>query len=147
MIALGERLAGELRAGDVVALVGGLGAGKTHFTKGIVRGLGSAAEVTSPTFALVHEYSGGRLPVVHLDFYRLGSEAELAGLGWDELLDHGGVVVAEWADCFPAMLPGDALWVRIDLLPCGGRRVGWRRGSAEGAADGIEEAADGALGA
>ena len=123
MVALGRRLAEEMVGGEVIALTGGLGAGKTHLTKGIAAGLGCAGEVTSPTFSLVHEYSGGRLGLAHLDFYRLESPAELAALGWDELLDQGGVVVAEWADRFPEMLPGWTRWIRIELLPDGGRRV------------------------
>lgn len=123
MVALGRRLAEEMVGGEVIALTGGLGAGKTHLTKGIATGLGCAGEVTSPTFSLVHEHSGGRLGLAHLDFYRLESAAELAALGWDELLDQGGVVVAEWADRFPEMLPEWTRWIRIELLPGGGRRV------------------------
>ena len=123
MVALGRSLAEAMRGGEVIALTGGLGAGKTHLTKGIAAGLGCAGEVTSPTFSLVHEYSGGRLDLAHLDFYRLESAAELAALGWDELLDLGGVVVAEWADRFPEMLPEWTRWIRIELLPDGCRRV------------------------
>ena len=87
--------------GDCLALVGDLGAGKTHFTKGIVAGLGCDAAVTSPTFTLVHEYRGGRLPVFHFDFYRLESAAELLAIGWDDYLDEGGVAIVEWADNSP----------------------------------------------
>ena len=108
MEALGRDAAVAARPGMVIALVGGLGAGKTHWTKGFVAGLGSPAEVTSPTFGLVHEYPGGRFPVVHMDFYRMQSGHELLALGWDEYLDSGAVVVAEWADRFPALLPADA---------------------------------------
>ena len=88
---LGRQAAAQVSSGSVIALVGGLGAGKTHWAKGLVAGLGSAAEVTSPTFGLVHEYPGGRVPVFHLDFYRLETPEELLGLGWDEYLDAGGV--------------------------------------------------------
>ena len=86
MIAAGVSLAADLESGDVVALNGQLGAGKTHFSKGIVAGLGSGDEVTSPTFALVQEYHGGSLPVFHFDFYRLDEVSELLRLGWDEYL-------------------------------------------------------------
>ena len=111
MEALGAELAAGLAAGSVLALVGGLGAGKTRMVKGLARGLGFAGEVTSPTFSLVHEYRGGRLPLFHFDLYRLKDQQELLGIGWDEFLDEPGIVVAEWADLFP------------DLLPEGGRRV------------------------
>ncbi len=80
--------------------MGDLGAGKTHATKGIVAGLGSSMDVSSPTFTLVHEYTGGRLPAYHFDFYRLDSAAELPGIGWDDYLDANGVIIVEWADKF-----------------------------------------------
>ncbi len=122
MEALGREIAAGLGGGEVLALVGGLGAGKTRFTKGLVAGLGHEGEVTSPTFALMHEYRSGRLPVFHLDFYRLGSAEELIGIGWDEMLDEGGVVVAEWADRFPGMLPPEARVLAFEVVE-GGRRV------------------------
>ena len=120
---LGCQSALELREGNVIALVGGLGAGKTHWTKGLVAGLGSSAEVTSPTFGLVHEYAGGRLPVFHFDFYRIETPDELLALGWDEYLDAGGVVVAEWADKFPDLLPADTRWLVFSINGDGGRTV------------------------
>lgn len=123
MVALGERFAAGLGAGDVVALTGGLGAGKTHFCKGLVRGLGFAGEVTSPTFSLVHEYRGGRLPVFHFDLYRLKSADELLGIGWDEMLEEPGVTLVEWADLHPTLLPEHARWLRIETLPGGGRLI------------------------
>ena len=109
-LARGVRMAEGLRAGDVLALVGGLGAGKTHLTKGLVQGLGGEAAVSSPTFSLVHEYHGGRLPVFHFDWYRLESEAELLGIGWADYLDGEGVCVVEWADRFPGALPLGTQW-------------------------------------
>ena len=112
---LGRRAARDVRAGAVIALVGGLGAGKTRWTRGFAAGLGSTSEVTSPTFGLVHEYGGGRLVVYHLDFYRLASAGELIGLGWDEILESGGVVVAEWADKFPEVLPADTRWIEFSI--------------------------------
>ena len=120
---LGHAAAVRLRPGSVFALVGGLGAGKTHWTKGLVAGLGSSAVVTSPTFALVHEYPGGRMPVAHMDFYRLESAEELAALGWDEYLENCGVVIAEWADKFPEMLPDDSCWLFFEIGADGGRII------------------------
>lgn len=120
---LGREMAAITRSGTVIALVGGLGAGKTHWTKGFVAGAGSSAEVTSPTFGLVHEYPGGRFHVMHLDFYRLETAAELLALGWDELLDQGGVLIAEWADKFPELLPPETLWLHFSILSDGCRMV------------------------
>ncbi len=112
MMALGESLAEGLEAGDVVGLVGDLGAGKTHLTAGILRGLGESQAVTSPTFALVHEHHGGRLPVAHFDFYRMQDEQEALSIGWDEYLQGGSVLLVEWADKFDgALMPEDTLWL------------------------------------
>lgn len=123
MEALGESLATELAAGGVLALVGGLGAGKTRLAKGLARGAGYSGEVTSPTFALVHEYRGGRLPLFHFDLYRLKSADELLAIGWDEFLDGPGILIVEWADLFPELLPPETRWLRFEVLPEGGRRV------------------------
>jgi tRNA threonylcarbamoyladenosine biosynthesis protein TsaE len=123
MEALGAELAAGLEAGAVLALVGGLGAGKTRFVKGLAKGLGFSGEVTSPTFALVHEYRGGRLPLFHFDLYRLKDEQELLGIGWDEFFDEPGIVVAEWADLFPDLLPEGTQWLHFEVLPEGGRRI------------------------
>jgi tRNA threonylcarbamoyladenosine biosynthesis protein TsaE len=120
---LGRAAAADAHPGCVIALVGGLGAGKTHWTKGFVAGLGSSAEVTSPTFGLVHEYPGGRLPVFHLDFYRLDAPEELLGIGWDEYLDADGVIIAEWADKFPELLPESTVWLQFTILPDGLREL------------------------
>ncbi len=110
-LALGETLA----AGSVVALCGVLGAGKTHFSKGVVQGLGADDPVSSPTFSLVNEYRSGRLPVFHFDFYRLDSAEELIQIGWDDYLDEAGVILVEWADKFPELLPDGTLTYRIEL--------------------------------
>jgi tRNA threonylcarbamoyladenosine biosynthesis protein TsaE len=120
---LGRSAAAGAGPGSVIALVGGLGAGKTHWTKGFVAGMGSAAEVTSPTFGLVHEYPGGRLPVIHLDFYRLDAPEELLALGWDEYLEGGAVVIAEWADKFAELLPENTIWLHFNITPDGGREL------------------------
>ena len=126
MVAFGREMAAGLAGGEVLGLVGGLGAGKTHFAKGLAAGLGHDGEVTSPTFALVHEYRDGRLPVFHLDFYRLESAEALIGIGWDEMLDEGGIVVAEWADRFPELLPRGTTVLDFEVLPDGSRRVSQR---------------------
>ena len=115
MIALGAELAQELIDGSVIALCGGLGAGKTHLTKGLAAGLGCSGEVTSPTFSLAHEYTGGRLPMFHFDFYRMESEDEVVRIGWDEYLDAGGVIVVEWPHKFPNLLPRNTLWLTLEI--------------------------------
>ncbi|MFU8892225.1 MAG: tRNA (adenosine(37)-N6)-threonylcarbamoyltransferase complex ATPase subunit type 1 TsaE [Luteolibacter sp.] len=123
MRAHGSAFAGQVADGAVIALVGDLGAGKTHWTQGFVAGLGSDAKVTSPTFGLVHEYPGGRLPVFHFDFHRIDSPDELLAIDWDDYLDRPGVIVAEWADKFLEMMPPDAIWIHIEHHPHGGRGI------------------------
>jgi tRNA threonylcarbamoyladenosine biosynthesis protein TsaE len=117
----GMMAAAGAKPGDIFALVGDLGAGKTHWVKGLAAGLGSGAPVTSPTFTLVHEYTGGRLPLYHFDCYRLETPEELLGIGLDEYMDGRAVLAIEWADKFPAMLPAAARWVRFTIGP-GDRR-------------------------
>lgn len=124
----GRHLAAELHEGDVIALCGNLGAGKTQTTKGIVAGLEALEEVTSPTFTLVHEYTSGRLPVYHFDFYRMESEGEVVSLGWDEYLDEPGVMIVEWADRFPRLLPRHSRWFYLESTAECGRTV--REGDA-----------------
>lgn len=119
----GLDLAESLTEGTVIALCGNLGAGKTQMTKGIVRGLGSAADVTSPTFTLVHEYTDGRLPVFHFDFYRMESAGEVLSLGWDEYLDEKAVVIVEWADRFANLMPEHTRWIKIEALTPNTRTV------------------------
>ena len=109
---IGHGLGKLLEAGDVVCLSGGLGAGKTVFTKGVAGGLGVTDSVTSPTFAIINEYTG-RLPVYHVDVYRIDREEELADTGLDEYLYGNGVTIIEWADRFRGMLPGQCLWIEI----------------------------------
>ncbi len=96
-----------------MALRGDLSAGKTHFVKGIAAGLGIQMEATSPTFSLAHEYRGGRLPLYHMDFYRLDTAEQVLGIGFDEYLSSGGVTVIEWADKFPELIPASALWIHF----------------------------------
>ena len=113
-----QRIAREfgsaLPRGSVVALVGQLGAGKTQFVKGLVAGIGADAEVTSPTFTLIHEYIGGRLPVYHFDFFRIEDREAAERLGLDEYFFGDGVSVVEWADKFREIIPTDALWISFE---------------------------------
>ncbi len=114
-IALGERLARDLPAKQVVLLIGQLGAGKTTMAKGIVKGLGAAEpdEVSSPTFTLIHEY-GAR--VFHVDLYRLDEPCEAQTLGLEDLFDREAVVLIEWGERFPEMLPPERTEIRIRTL-------------------------------
>jgi tRNA threonylcarbamoyladenosine biosynthesis protein TsaE len=113
--ALGRRIASDVTPGTVLALQGDLGTGKTHFAKGLVAGIGSTAEVTSPTFTILHEYPGGRLPIYHFDFFRLENPARLAQIGFDEYLFGTGVCVIEWADRFTDLIPDQARWIRFEM--------------------------------
>ena len=110
---LGRRLAAVLTPGSVVAYTGDLGAGKTASTRGLARGLGIEGGVTSPTFTIVNEYEGGRMPLFHFDMYRLGGEEELFDIGWDDYLARGGVCAVEWSENVAGALEGDA--VRVDI--------------------------------
>ncbi len=132
-IAFGQAFAGTLESGDVVALCGELGAGKTHLVKGLVAGLGAECAVTSPTFTLIHEYRGGRLPVFHADWYRVEEEQELLKIGIDDYLAEEGVVIVEWADKFRAVLPARTRWIELRFLEDGTREVtdSGGQGSAE----------------
>ena len=105
----------EARKGDVFALTGDLGAGKTQFVKGFVAALESSAEVTSPTFVLIHEYADGRLPVYHFDFYRLENREAVLRLGFDEYVFGDGVSVIEWADRHPDLIPDEAKWLSFEI--------------------------------
>ncbi len=122
-MSFGRTQATVQRRGDVLALCGDLGAGKTHFVKGLAAGLGSEIAVTSPTFTLIHEYAGGRLPLYHFDFYRLEEEDEALKIGLDEYLDGDGVCVIEWADKFPALLPAHTRWYRFTHRADGTRGI------------------------
>lgn len=110
--AFGERLAQRLRPGAVVAFTGSLGMGKTALTRGLARGLGCRARVTSPTFTIVNEYDGPT-PLFHFDMYRLGSSDELYDIGWDDYLARGGVCAVEWSERVADALPPDAVTVDI----------------------------------
>ncbi|MGE3537263.1 MAG: tRNA (adenosine(37)-N6)-threonylcarbamoyltransferase complex ATPase subunit type 1 TsaE [Candidatus Tectimicrobiota bacterium] len=121
---LGRCLGRQARAGDCIACIGPLGAGKTTFVQGFAAGLGVTEEtyVRSPTFALVHEYHG-RLPLFHFDFYRLSCAAELYDIGFEEYLEAGGVVIAEWGDRFLSALPSSRLDISFSLTAMETRRI------------------------
>jgi tRNA threonylcarbamoyladenosine biosynthesis protein TsaE len=112
----GENLAQELRGGEVIALHGVLGAGKTQLVKGIARGLGFAGDVTSPTFTLIHEYRGGRLTLYHIDLYRIRSEREAVDMGLEEYLPGDGVTVIEWPDRIPSLLPAQTRHWELEVV-------------------------------
>jgi len=110
---LGLRLAKALYPGAVVAYTGDLGAGKTAFTRGLAQGLGITGAVTSPTFTIVNEYEGGRLPLFHFDMYRLGSSDELFDIGWEDYLTRGGVCAVEWSEIVDDALEDSC--IRVDI--------------------------------
>ncbi|MEG1396517.1 MAG: tRNA (adenosine(37)-N6)-threonylcarbamoyltransferase complex ATPase subunit type 1 TsaE [Oscillospiraceae bacterium] len=110
---LAARLAQKLTPGTVLAFTGDLGAGKTAFVRGIATGLGICERVTSPTFTIVNEYEGGRLPLFHFDMYRLGGPDELYDIGWEDYLARNGICCVEWSENVAEALGDDCL--RIDL--------------------------------
>ena len=119
----GESLAAFLQAGDVVVLTGDLGAGKTHLTKGIARGLGVLDDVTSPTFNLLLVYEGEALPLYHFDLYRLDEAEELVDIDYAATLEGDGVCVVEWGDKFPEAMPVDYLSCDLSLGEQGTRDI------------------------
>jgi tRNA threonylcarbamoyladenosine biosynthesis protein TsaE len=120
---LGKNWGRIAQPGWVIALVGGLGAGKTQWVKGFAEGMGYSGGVSSPTFGILHQYEGGRLPVFHYDFYRLETGEELVGTGWDEVLEANGVVIAEWGNLYEAWLPAGTRWLDFQTNADGSRRV------------------------
>jgi tRNA threonylcarbamoyladenosine biosynthesis protein TsaE len=109
-------IGGVLRSGDVLVLAGDLGAGKTTFTQGLAVSLGVTTAVTSPTFTLVHEYAG-RVPIVHIDVYRLEHLQEVHDLGFDELVGGDAIAIIEWGDILGPLLPPDRLQVTLEYAP------------------------------
>ena len=120
--ALGEKLAQLLKPGAVIAFRGDLGAGKTAFTRGLARGLGASDRVTSPTYTIVNEYLGGKMPLFHFDMYRLGSSDELFDIGWEDYLVRGGVCAVEWSENVEDALE-NAISVTIEKLGEESRRI------------------------
>ena len=109
-------LAETLNGGEVVAFRGGLGMGKTCFTRGLAKGLGYKGDVTSPTFALINEYLGGRLNLYHFDMYRISTWEELYSSGFFEYIEENGVVAAEWSENIENALPENTVYVEIKVL-------------------------------
>ena len=122
---IGAAVGKIIPAGTVLAYRGDLGAGKTAFTRGLARGLGFTEAVTSPTYTIVNEYLGGRLPLFHFDMYRLSSADDLFDIGWEDYLDRGGVCAVEWSENVAEALPEDTVWVDIRRLEGedNGRRI------------------------
>ncbi|MEZ5405173.1 MAG: tRNA (adenosine(37)-N6)-threonylcarbamoyltransferase complex ATPase subunit type 1 TsaE [Verrucomicrobiia bacterium] len=120
-IAIGVQLSQRLKQGDIVALSGEMGAGKTYFVKGIAEGLGFSGEVTSPTFTLLHEYRGGRLPLWHADWYRIQFRREIDFLGLDDVLQEG-ILVMEWPEKIEAT---PTFHVKIEIQNETQRKISW----------------------
>ena len=116
-------IAKELKGGEVIAFRGELGMGKTCFTKGLAKGLLYDGDVTSPTFALINEYLGGRLPLYHYDMYRISSWDELYSSGFFEYLDMGGVIAAEWSENIENALPDNTIYVSFEKLGENRRKI------------------------
>ncbi|MDZ7716697.1 MAG: tRNA (adenosine(37)-N6)-threonylcarbamoyltransferase complex ATPase subunit type 1 TsaE [Balneolaceae bacterium] len=115
-IELGIKLAEQFNAGDILCLEGRLGAGKTHFVKGLAKGMGiDEKQVHSPTYTLIHEYLGGEKPLYHFDCYRMESEQEALEIGAEEYFYGSGVSVVEWPNRIRALIPDDAVWIQIGI--------------------------------
>lgn len=112
--AFGRRLVENLKPGDVLALIGDMGSGKTQFVQGLAAALGANTPATSPTFTLVHEYTGGRMPIFHFDFFRIEDRSSAERLGLDDYFFGDGVSVIEWADRFPDLIPETARWISLE---------------------------------
>ena len=120
--AVGAALAALLEPGAVIAYRGDLGAGKTAFTRGLARGLGCTDLVTSPTYTIVNEYLGGRLPLFHFDMYRLASSDDLWDIGWEDYLERGGICAVEWSENVADAME-DAIYITIEKLGEETRRI------------------------
>ena len=127
--AIAARLAATLEPGAVVAYQGGLGMGKTAFTRGLASGLGYPGRVTSPTFTIVNEYEGSRLPLFHFDMYRLADSEALFDIGWEDYLERGGICAVEWSELVADALPSDTVYVTITRCP---DQDSWRTITIEG---------------
>ena len=127
--AIGAALGNIIKPGTVIAYRGDLGAGKTAFTRGLARGLGCTEIVTSPTYTIVNEYLGGRIPLFHFDMYRLRSSDDLFDIGWEDYLDRGGVCAVEWSENVDDAME-DAIYITIEKLGEDSRRITLEGGSA-----------------
>lgn len=126
--AVGAALGKIIHPGTVIAYRGDLGAGKTAFTRGLARGLGCTETVTSPTYTIVNEYLGGRIPLFHFDMYRLRSSDDLFDIGWEDYLDRGGVCAVEWSENVEDAME-DAIVITIEKLGEDSRRITLEGGS------------------
>lgn len=122
-IQIGRELGETLKGGEVIAFRGDLGMGKTCFTSGLALGLGYDGAVTSPTFALINEYLGGRVNLYHFDMYRISSWEELYSCGFFEYIDQGGVVAAEWSENIEMALPENTIYVEFEYLDENSRKI------------------------
>ncbi len=120
---IAEEFAKTLEGGEVIAFRGTLGMGKTCFTRGLAKGLGFLGDVTSPTFALINEYLGGRLDVFHFDMYRISSWEELYSCGFFEYIEQNGVVVAEWSENIENALPQNSIYVELENIGENSRKI------------------------
>lgn len=126
--AFAEQFAKELKGGEVIAFKGPMGMGKTCFTRGLAKGLGFTGQVNSPTFALVNEYIGGRLPLYHFDMYRIESWEDLYSCGFFDYKDSGGIIAAEWSENIEGALDEDTITVTIERIDDTTRRINIDRG-------------------
>lgn len=126
--AFAEQFAKELKGGEVIAFKGPMGMGKTCFTRGLAKGLGFTGQVNSPTFALVNEYIGGRLPLYHFDMYRIESWEDLYSCGFFDYKDSGGIIAAEWSENIEGALDEDTITVTIERIDDTTRRINVDRG-------------------
>jgi len=126
--AIGSALGKIINPGTVIAYRGDLGAGKTAFTRGLAKGLGCSEIVTSPTYTIVNEYLGGRIPLFHFDMYRLRSSDDLFDIGWDDYLDRGGVCAVEWSENVDDAME-DAIYITMEKLGEDSRRITIEGGS------------------
>lgn len=122
-VLIGKKLAEKLSGGEVIAFRGDLGSGKTCLTGGIAEGLGYKGDVTSPTFALINEYLGGRFPLYHFDMYRINTWEELYSSGFFEYIESGGVVAAEWSENIENALPDNTIYVEFEKLSENSREI------------------------
>ncbi|MBQ1186211.1 MAG: tRNA (adenosine(37)-N6)-threonylcarbamoyltransferase complex ATPase subunit type 1 TsaE [Clostridia bacterium] len=125
-----ENFAKQLKGGEVIAFKGSMGMGKTCFTRGLAKGLGFNGQVTSPTFALVNEYVGGRLPLYHFDMYRIESWEDLYSSGFFDYKESGGVIAAEWSENIEGALEDDTIVISFERLDENSRKITVSRGEA-----------------
>lgn len=134
-IALGKKIGALLKPGDIIAMTGTLAAGKTTITKGIAESLGVADNITSPTFCLISEYAGTKMPLYHMDVYRLDSVEDFINLGVDDMLFGEGVCIIEWSEKIESELPRNTIWMKITPQEDGSRIItidNWNNGTIEG---------------